>query len=563
MSNHFLRKYGESATIDLELYQPDGIDLEPAATFSAGDVKIMKDETAETNTTNLPTDEGQGYSLILTATEMQAARIVIYLVDSVTKIWRDKVIVIDTYGNASAQHAVDLDDSVRAGLSALPNAVAEAVGGLYTRGTGAGQINQPADGSVDVNAISAVAAFFQDFFTVDSGEVSGSEVSGSAIREIARVIWDRILTGATHNIPNSAGRRLRQIEAAFVLHDGMAQAGSSNTITLDSGANANDDFYNHARVVITDGTGPEQERIIVDYNGTTKVATIAPPWITNPDSTSVFEIEPAIVHAETNSKTVTVGLAQTGAANTITLASTESSITNFYKNDVISIDSGTGVGQQRIVTAYNGTTKVATIEPNWDINPDTTSEYIVEEALVIADIFAISNDIAAAINLKLDYNGTGYNKSASTIGTTTINTDMRGTDNAALATALITAQNDLNIVTGSDGVILATVEDVYHADIDLTIDTTNGKDEYTVTWFKNGIRIIAGITDPKVQVIRRSNGADLISPKDMLQIGSTGSYKYDELTNRIVGGEAVLVAVTATIDSGSRSFIRVRSRDSA
>lgn len=37
------------------------------------------------------------------------------------------------------------------GLAALPNAAAEAAGGLFTRGSGAGQINQPANGLVDVN----------------------------------------------------------------------------------------------------------------------------------------------------------------------------------------------------------------------------------------------------------------------------------------------------------------------------------------------------------------------------------------------------------------------------
>lgn len=42
-------------------------------------------------------------------------------------------------------------DAVRMGLTALPNAAAEAAGGLYTRGTGAGQINQAANGQVDVN----------------------------------------------------------------------------------------------------------------------------------------------------------------------------------------------------------------------------------------------------------------------------------------------------------------------------------------------------------------------------------------------------------------------------
>lgn len=47
--------------------------------------------------------------------------------------------------------AADPTDSVRFGLTALPNAAAEAAGGLYTRGTGAGQIAQDANGNVRVN----------------------------------------------------------------------------------------------------------------------------------------------------------------------------------------------------------------------------------------------------------------------------------------------------------------------------------------------------------------------------------------------------------------------------
>lgn len=47
--------------------------------------------------------------------------------------------------------AVDFNDAVRGGMTALPNANAEAAGGLYTRGTGAGQINQETNGYVSVN----------------------------------------------------------------------------------------------------------------------------------------------------------------------------------------------------------------------------------------------------------------------------------------------------------------------------------------------------------------------------------------------------------------------------
>lgn len=50
------------------------------------------------------------------------------------------------------------------------------------------------------------------------------------------------------------------------------------------------------------------------------------------------------------------------------------------------------------------------------------------------NVTQVSGDSTAADNLEQDYDGTGYNKSNSTIGTTTTNTDMRGTDSAYTGT---------------------------------------------------------------------------------------------------------------------------------
>jgi hypothetical protein len=129
----------------------------------------------------------------------------------------------------------------------------------------------------------------------------------------------------------------------------------------------------------------------------------------------------------------------------------------------------------------------------------------------------------------------------------------------ALAAAIAAILSD----TGTDGVVLAPSEDVYHADVDLTVDAANSKDEYTATWLKNGVRISAGITVPKIQVVKRADGTDLVAQTAMTQIGATGSYKYDEAVNRITAGEAVLVLVTATIDAAGREFSRVLARDSS
>ena len=48
---------------------------------------------------------------------------------------------------------------------------------------------------------------------------------------------------------------------------------------------------------------------------------------------------------------------------------------DIYNGMLISIVSGTGVGQSRHIEDYNGTLKIATIEPDWATNPDTTSVF--------------------------------------------------------------------------------------------------------------------------------------------------------------------------------------------
>lgn len=214
------------------------------------------------------------------------------------------------------------------------------------------------------------------------------------------------------------------LESAFILHSGVAQGGESNSITLDASANTNDDFYNHARVVISSGTGDEQERIIVDYDGTTKVATIAPPWKIVPDTTSAFEIEPATTHAETGWATIKVGVIQAATSTTATLDSTASSTDDFYNNELIHIDYGTGEGQVRVITDYDGTTKVATINAAWTILPDTTSEYIVEEAHPYIDT------LLSSVESKVD--------------TVDSNVDAILVDTGTTIPAQITALNDLS-----------------------------------------------------------------------------------------------------------------------
>lgn len=73
---------------------------------------------------------------------------------------------------------------------------------------------------------------------------------------------------------------------------GTAQAGAAGSITLASGAAANNDYYERALVIIYEGTGIGQGRVIDDYSGSTKIATVLPIWTVNPDNTSKYIILP-------------------------------------------------------------------------------------------------------------------------------------------------------------------------------------------------------------------------------------------------------------------------------
>lgn len=110
---------------------------------------------------------------------------------------------------------------------------------------------------------------------------------------------------------------------------------------------------------------------------------------------------------------------------------------------------------------------------------------------------------------------------------------------------------------------LATSEDIYPADIQFTVDGANSRDEYTVSWFHNGMVVTSGVTAPSIEVLLRSTGEDLIAAgTELTQIGTSGAYMYDENNHRLTPGDAALVTVTATLDGQTRVWRRVVARDS-
>jgi len=127
----------------------------------------------------------------------------------------------------------------------------------------------------------------------------------------------------------------------------------------------------------------------------------------------------------------------------------------------------------------------------------------------------------------------------------------------------VASSGDLKATLDGEPVELADSEDVYWANVHFTSDQSNSKDEYEVVWIKNDEPITSGITNAKIQVVKRIDGSDLVAETAMTEIGSTGAQKYDESTNRLTVGEAAVAIVSATIDGSTRSWRHVVGRDSS
>ena len=80
------------------------------------------------------------------------------------------------------------------------------------------------------------------------------------------------------------------------------------------------------------------------------------------------------------------GTAAAGAASSITLAAGASASDDAYKNLEIRIVSGPAAGDVRLITGYNGTTKVATVATPFSATPTTSTNYSLDPQVSYAPI---------------------------------------------------------------------------------------------------------------------------------------------------------------------------------
>jgi hypothetical protein len=233
------------------------------------------------------------------------------------------------------------------------------------------------------------------------------------------------------------------------------------------------------------------------------------------------------------------GTATAGAAGTITLSATNPPLVDdLIVGCIIRTTGGTGGGggsgsqgnQARVVTDYVASTRVVTVSPNWETNPDSTTTY---EVLLTDNALIRYSDLQT----------------------------VRG----AILNALIAGRMDSSVGAMAANVItdaaVSTDMDSYTAKVWVTKQGTT-QDEYSVTFYKNTTPIESGITSAIIDYVKKMTDGSILVNDATLTEQSNGDYYYVETTNKLVAGKAYMSRITATIDGATRVMKQNVSRDS-
>lgn len=216
--------------------------------------------------------------------------------------------------------AVNPQDSVRYGLTALPNAAAEASGGLFTRGSGAGQLNQNANGQLDSRTV-AMLADVVTASAIAAGAIGSSEAP--LLANLDATVSSRAAPGAAMDLVDNA------VDAGAVATDGAdeirtglatsaALATAQTDLTTLTGrlTSARAGFLDNLNV----GGNVASSAEVTSVQNNTRVVRVVPDVFERPDSGStVFRIEillyDSVGNMEAPDSTPTISVVNQGGTN--------------------------------------------------------------------------------------------------------------------------------------------------------------------------------------------------------------------------------------------------------
>lgn len=356
-------------------------------------------------------------------------------------------------------------------------------GDITINGTGATVVITGSTGTVTNNMAGGT---FSDLSTSKASAVTAlNDVSAASV---ADAVWDEVITNSLHNSANSAGKRLRQTSGVLAVESTVNDVSASTTVFVTNLTSAVDDFYNDSTITFLSGDLLGQSRVVLDYNGTTKAITVSEALTSAPGDTDEFQISSDHVHPVTQIQSGLATAASISALNDI-------AATDIVSNGAITTLAGAVVNVDLVDTTTTNTDmrgtdganttvpdaagtaatlhsttdgKIDVVDANIDsILVDTSTTIPGTIATVDANVDAILVDTGTTIPGQI----TALNDVAATdivsngaittlagavvnvdlVDTTTTNTDMRGTDSAATASALATVDSNVDAILVDTG----------------------------------------------------------------------------------------------------------------
>jgi len=171
-----------------------------------------------------------------------------------------------------------------------------------------------------------------------------------------------------------------------------------------------------------------------DFTSTMKTSlNNATPTVTT-GTISSGAINAASINADTG-LILRANTATNSSASTLVLDASASATDSFYVNDWLVVTSGTGVGQVRRISAYTGSSKTATVSPNWTTTPATNGTFTILPAARV-DIAAILGTASAGAAGSVGIDWAQVSNPSSTVNLSATTTNVVNTASA------LTTNND-------------------------------------------------------------------------------------------------------------------------
>jgi len=253
----------------------------PAAYISTNGGTFVATTNAVTLETLAAGQSASGcYYLELTATEVATLGVINVNVQSTNCRQYNAVIQVMAY---------DAYDVVRIGLTALPNAVAGASGGLPT-GNASGQVTVAGTATGAITASSFTAGAI-DANAIATDAITSAELSASAVTEIAAGVWDEAY--ASHTTAGSFGKLMDILRKANYVTEGTVSASgtpANSTIYFRTSLTGADNFYNDQTLLFVSGTLTGQAMHISTYTSLNGVVTTADGLTATPTAGDTFVV---------------------------------------------------------------------------------------------------------------------------------------------------------------------------------------------------------------------------------------------------------------------------------